>query len=395
MAQGGSTRREFIETAAAVSIAAQTSATQTSPEFHEFYLGRLRRNGIVGSSFLLLRQNAPVVKEFYGYSDAATKKLVDWNTCYHWASITKTFTGIAILQLRDRSRLNLDDPVAQFIPELRQVHDPYGPVDTITIRHLLTHSAGFRNPTWPWRTETWQPFEPAKWSQIVAMLPYTKVEFKPGGRHSYSNLGIVFLGQIIERLTDDPYKVYIDKNILKPLAMEASYFDQAPYYLLPFRSHSYFLEKGKLKEAKFNFDTGITVSNGGLMAPFGDMQKYLEFLLGKPEKNVYETVLKRSTLAEMFQKQLDVLASDSSQLAGMRGSDSIGLAFFRHEEGGRVYIGHGGNQNGFLSHFYVDPSSGRAYLVAYNTDASDPEQNTSKLDLEIRDYLFKRNLEIR
>jgi CubicO group peptidase (beta-lactamase class C family) len=298
------------------------------------------------------------------------------------------------MQLRDRGRLRLDHAVSAYVPELRQIHNPYGPVESITIRHLLTHSAGFRNPTWPWRTESWQPFEPTKWSQIVAMLPYTNVEFPPGSRHSYSNLGIIFLGQIIGRLTDDDYEVYIDKNILKPLEMHQSYFDQSPYRLLPYRSHSYFLEKEKTTEAPFNFDTGITVSNGGLNSPFPDMHQYLRFLLGDPRESWYEVILKRSSLEEMFRKQLDITSSDSSQLIGAQGTDSIGLGFFRHQEDGRLYIGHGGNQNGFLSHFYLDPLSRTAYLVAFNTDATDSAQNTGKLDLQIRNYLLQRKLAI-
>lgn len=371
------TRRQFLY---GVTALPATSLTPQS-EFREFYFAALQKNGIVGSAFLLIRDNAAALKAFHGYSDLANKTAIDWNTCYHWASITKTFTAIAILQLRDHGRLRLDDAVSSYIPELRQIHNPYGPVESVTIRHLLTHSAGFRNRTWPWRTESWQPFEPTKWSQIVAMLPYTNVEFRPGSRHSYSNLGIIFLGQIIERLTDDDYEVYVDKNILKPLEMHQSYFDQSPYHLLRHQSHSYFLKEGKLSEAPFNFDTGITVSNGGLNSPFPDLQKYLSFLLGNPKQDIYDMVLERSSLEEMFAKQLDVASSDSSQLAGAQGKDSIGLGFFRHEEGGRLYIGHGGNQNGFVSHFYMDPRSRAAYLVAFNTDATDQVQNTGKLDL--------------
>jgi CubicO group peptidase (beta-lactamase class C family) len=389
MAVNDPNRREFLQ-----STVAASAALATPESFREFYLSALRRNGIVGSSFLLLRENARPVEIFYGYSQLAGKRLIDRNTCFHWASITKTFTGIAIMQLRDCGLLRLDDPVTQYVPELRQVHDPYGPVDAITIRHLMTHSAGFRNPTWPWRTEPWQPFEPTKWSQLVAMLPYTGVEFRPGSRHSYSNLGIVFLGQIIERLTDDDYEVYIDKNILKPLEMYQSYFDRSPYHLLPYRSHSYFIEKGQLTEAPFNFDTGITVSNGGLNAPVPDMQKYLRFLMGNRGESRYDVVLKRSSLEEMFAKQLDVPSSDSSQLVESAGADSIGLAFFRHEQNGRLYIGHGGNQNGFLSHFYMDLKASSAYLVVYNTDAQDSSQNTGKLDLEIRNYVLTRRLEL-
>ena len=326
-----STRRAFLR-----GVGALPAAINAPGEFRDFYFAGLRKNGIVGSTFLLLRDYKLSVNEVYGYSDLASKTPIDWNTCYHWASITKTFTAVAVMQLRDHGRLQLSDPVSRYVPELHQIHNPYGPVESITIRHLLTHSAGFRNPTWPWRTAAWQPFEPTKWSQIVAMLPYTSVDFRPGSRHSYSNLAVVFLGQIIQRLTDDDYEVYVDKNILKPLEMYQSYFDQAPYHLLPYRSHSYFLEKGKLSEAPFNFDTGITVSNGGLNAPFPDMQRYLQFLLGNPQDRRYEVILKRSTLEEMFEKQLDVSSSDSSQLAVAHGADSIGLAFFRHEQGGRL-----------------------------------------------------------
>ena len=189
---------------------------------------------------------------------------VDDNTTYHWASCTKTFTGIAIMQLRDRGLLSLDDPLIKYIPELAAVHDPYGSISKITIRHVMSHSGGFRDATWPWRDADWQPFEPTQWSQIVAMMPYTNVAFEPGSRFSYSNLGVVFLGEIIERLSGDPYQLYMEKNILLPLGMTRTYFDRSPYNLLRYRSHSWDLKDGKLTEDEFDFNTGITRSNGGL-----------------------------------------------------------------------------------------------------------------------------------
>ena len=104
----------------------------------------------------------------------------------------------------------------------------------------MTHSAGFRAPTWPWGGDKpWHPFEPKRYEQLVAMLPYTEILFQPGSRHSYSNPGIVFLGRIIEQLTGDDFEVYVDKNILKPLEMHRSYFDRSPYHLLAHRSHGY------------------------------------------------------------------------------------------------------------------------------------------------------------
>lgn len=361
------------------------------PELRQMYEASLERYKIVGGSLALIHNRDVLAEFFHGEAVAESHRKVDENTTYHWASITKTFTGIAIMQLRDRGLLQLDDPVVKYVPELRAVHDAYGPIDAITIRHLMTHSGGFRGPTWPWGGDkSWQPFEPTKWSQIVAMLPYTEVLFPPGSKHSYSNLGVVFLGQIIERLTDDDYEVYIDKNILKPLEMYHSYFDTSPYYLLKHRAAGYYRSAGKTKAAAFNFDTGITVSNGGLNAPIPDMVKYLKFLIGEPGNEIYELTLKRSSLEEMFRKQLPLTSTDASQGAPAAGKDWIGLSFFLHEDGGRLYVGHGGQQGGFISHFFVDPPGKSAYIVAFNTDIADAAPNTHTLDSELRDFILEK-----
>src|ERR671938_532027 len=123
-------------------------------EFRTNYLSELRKAGFVGSSFYFIRDNQVVAREFYGLADARGGVPVDEETIYHWASVTKTFTGIAIMQLRDRGLLSLDDPVIKYVPELRAVHNPFGDVSEIKIRHLMSHSAGFRNPTWIWRDDS-------------------------------------------------------------------------------------------------------------------------------------------------------------------------------------------------------------------------------------------------
>ncbi len=368
---------------------AQSGRGQTT-SLKSFYETGLKKNGIVGSRLVLLRGTDETFQDSYGFARLATRQPVDENTAFHWASITKTFTAIAIMQLRDHGRLKLDDAVVKYIPELGAVHDRFGPVGAITIRQLLTHSAGFRNPTWPWSgDQPWYPFEPTQWSQIVAMLPYTEVKFTPGSHFSYSNLGYVFLGQIIERLSGDDYEVYVDKNILKPLRMYDSYFDKAPYFLLKYRSASYQIQSGTLSELPFNFNTGITVSNGGLNAPLYDMVKYLKFLLGEPASNsVYDEVLKRSSLAEVFQPRLKVVRSADTRANGPDEEDSIALGFFVRRQAGVHLIGHAGEQNGFISHFNIDPESHRAYVVAYNTAAYDAGQNTQVFDRDLRDYLI-------
>ncbi len=362
-----------------------------------FYESGLRRNGIVGSSLAMIRNGKVILEDNQGLQSLSPEVPVGNETAFHWASCTKSLTGIAVMQLRDRGLLSLDDPLVKYLPELSATHDSFGPISQVTIRHVMSHSGGFRDATWPWRDDDkdWQPFEPTQWSQIVAMMPYTEVAFKPGSRFSYSNLGVIFLGEIIERLSGDPYAVYMEKNVLRPLGMSRSYFDRSPYFLLAHRSHSWDRKGGKLTEDLFDFNTGITRSNGGLNAPIPDLVKYLNFLLGDPAREAeFDVVLKRASLEEMWKPLLPVPPDDDFQSrAGAH--DEVAASFFVHTDGQLKLIGHAGWQNGFRSHFYLDPATRSAYIVAYNTDAQDPAQNTRAFDFELRDYLIDHFLSVR
>jgi CubicO group peptidase (beta-lactamase class C family) len=370
--------------------AARPDLPSTLAGLKTFYLQRLVDARVAGGSFALVQNGRVLSRINQGMADRERNHAVTDDTIYHWASITKTFTAVAIMQLRDRGKLSLDDPAVKYVPELREVHDPFGDISEVTIRRLMSHSAGFRSPTWPWGGDKpWHPFEPKHWSQLAAMLPYTEVEFRPGSRYSYSNPGIVFLGRIIELLTGDDYEVYVDKNVFKPLGMVHSYFDATPSHLLPNRSASYHVTKvGDLRAAPFDVDTGITVSNGGLNAPIGDMLRYLDFLLGTgDQRGVHEGVLKRSSLEEMFVPQVS---------AGAEGADrvSIGLTFFVEDRGGWHLVGHSGSQNAFISHFYICPALRAGYLVAFNTewetaDGSTTSEKVRQADAELRGYILK------
>jgi len=388
----------------AVSLTSSDMANSQSPknfaqarrEFKTFYEQSMRKHGIVGGSFMLIHDGQVIAQEFFGLADQEKQQPVDEDTIYHWASITKTFTGVAIMQLRDRGLLKLDDPIIKYLPELGAVHNPFGDMSQITIRHLMTHSAGFRAPTWPWGGDKdWHPHEPQYWSQLVAMMPYTEILFKPGSKFSYSNPGIIFLGRVIELITKDDYEVYIDKNIFKPLEMYRAYFDTTPQHLLKHRSHSYYLQEGKLTPARFDVDTGVTVSNGGLNAPLPDMVKYINFLTGDVKRQpIFDQVLKRSSLEEMFQPQIAIDPGSVVEPEGQNRKDAMGLTFFIEDNFGQHFIGHSGSQNGFISHFYIRPDTRTAYIIAFNTHAmptdKDSSQDTRRLDREIKDHLFQR-----
>lgn len=319
------------------------------------------QQGVVGGSVMFVRGGTVLGFEAHGLADRAGGRAVDRDTIFHWASCTKTFTGIAVMQLRDRHKLRLDQPIVELVPELRDVHDPFGKIDDITIAQVMSHSAGFRGATWPWGGDkAWHPHEPTEWSQLVAMMPYTEVEFAPGSKFSYSNPGIVFLGRAIERLSGDDYEVYMDKNVLRPLGMAHSYFDVTPYHLQKYRSHSYGVKGNDVIDNGPDFDTGITVSNGGLNAPLGDMAQYLSFLLGEAESRDGPAVLARTSLQEMWQARLPA------------GKDQMGLCFFVMERGGQQFFGHTGGQKDFVTFFYVHPASGTGACGAFNTGTGGP-----------------------
>ena len=380
--------------ASILSLAQAPPNSKVFDEFRAFYRQAVERTGVVGSSVRVVHDGRVVFSDTIGSARLDEKRAVDDDTIFHWASITKTFTAISIMQLRDRGRLNLDDPIVKYIPELREVHNPFGPIEAITLRHLLSHSAGFRAGTWPWGGDKpWEPFEPLGWLQLRAMFPYTEILFPPGSKYSYSNPGIVFLGRVIELLTNEDYEAYVEKNVLRPLDMRSAYFDKTPYFLLPHRSASYFVRGGKPEPARFDFDTGVTVSNGGLNAPLGDMVKYLNFLMGTPpdaaSRARYGDVLARSSLEEMWKP---VVPLDPKEAGGAQ-SASMGLCFFIEQFGGVRFVAHSGSQNAFISHFYIQPDSRTAYIVAFNTigdpPAKDGAGDTRALDREIRDYLVK------
>lgn len=349
-------------------------------EFRALHRAEVAKAGIAGSSFYLIRDGRTVVADHVGEQDADAHVPVDAATIYHWASITKSMTGIAIMQLRDRGLLKLDDPITRYVPELAGVHDPFGDPGAITIRQLMSHSAGFRNGTWPWRNKEWQPFEPPGWEQLKAMIPYTEVQFKPGSRFSYSNPGIVYLGQVIERLSGEDFEVYVDKNILRPLGMQSSYFDRTPPYLLPHRSHSYYIKDGKRVAAPFDADTGVTVSNGGLNAPLPDMAKYVAFLLGDPKRAAeYDLVLKRSSLEEMWQPQIS--AGEDYTQGRMASTTWSGLSFFLDKTDGIRIIGHNGDQNGFRAYLSLCPDQHMGSLLTFNTETRGVENDPANRDM--------------
>jgi CubicO group peptidase (beta-lactamase class C family) len=191
--------------------------------------------------------------------------------------------------------------------------------------------------------------------------------FRVGLWCGYVYMCYVFLGNKIERISGDDFEVYIDKNILMPLGMTASYFDRSPYFLEAHVSASYLRAGDKLTEQPFNFDTGITTSNSGLKAPITDMVKYLQFLIGDPANTRYDFVLKRPSLEEAWKGVLPATEPGKAATAYTKGAPMMGLGFFVVDWNGRRYVYHDGDQGGFSSEMLIDPAQHTANILAVNT----------------------------
>ena len=353
-------------------LASTHSAAQLPPKTAtawEDVTGRWRaslaQDGLVGASLGLVTTAGLDRIATFGMAElpgAGEAERVDSATIYHWASITKTFTAISIMQLRDRGLIDLDDPIVTYVPELRSVHTSYGTMNDVTIRHLLSHSAGFRGGTWPWGgNEPWHPHEPTEWSQLVSMMPYTRLHFAPGTEFNYSNPGIIFLGRVIEAVTGDVFEAYVDKNIFRPLGMRRAYFDGTPWHLQAHRSNHYWIGENGPRAGGRDFNTGITVSNGGLNAPLDDMARYVSFLLGgSPGSSAPGEVLARASLEEMWRTVVPIGE-------GELGAESMGLSFFLYDGPRGRLVGHTGTQLAYYSFMIFDPAAGVGVIGAFNS----------------------------
>jgi CubicO group peptidase (beta-lactamase class C family) len=366
----------------ATPILAQRSSRVAAPPGWEGYTKAFDAfaagDSVVGASTLYLNDGKIAAHHEYGWADRGRKERVEERTIFHWASITKTLTAIAIMQLRDQGKLSLDDRVTRWVPELRQVHDTFGSVDEITLRMLLSHSAGFQDPTWPYkRGLPWEPFEPTKWEQLVSMMPYQEILFQPGSRFGYSNPAFIYLARVIEQITGDPYQSYIQKNIWTPLGLTWSYFGATPYHLARWRSNNYSVTRDSsdrivVQEHGRDFDPGITIPNSGWNAPLTDLATYLSFLTGATRGDSalarrYNRVLKRSSLEEMW--RVVVPRGSQDDIPG-----AVGLSFFLFKRGGATLVGHTGDQANFRSFFYLRPDTRAAIVTVLNTtDEANPE----------------------
>jgi CubicO group peptidase (beta-lactamase class C family) len=204
-----------------------TAATNIT-ELETFLTQLVASHNPPGLSIVVVKDGKLVYNRAFGLADGPKQIAATPETVYHWWSMTKIVTAIAILQLQEQGRLRLDDPVTVYLPDFT-VQYPAGS-QPMTIRHLLNHSAGLADPV-P-AMLGWVHYQDELVDQTALLkrhLPnHQKLQFTPGSKATYTNLGYMVLGAVIEAVSGQSYEDYVTEHILRPLAMTQTGFLYTP-----------------------------------------------------------------------------------------------------------------------------------------------------------------------
>lgn len=293
----------------------------------------------------------------FGFADLEKRIPMTPQTPFRIASITKTFTSTAILQLRDRGKLQLDDPVVKHLPWFTYKNRfPEGPA--VTVRQLLTHTSGLPGEAgMPYWTDNKFPTH----DEMVALLHSQESIFEPETKYKYSNLGMAILGEVVAAASGQSYESYIVQNILQPLNMTGSSVvpqkDQLQRYMTPYGRR---LPDGTRKIQPF-MDAKALTPAANMSSTVEDLGRWasLHMLEGR---TVPGQILKGSTLREMHRVHW--------VLPGWRGGRGLGFSVRKLDD--RVVYGHGGWVAGNKSQITISPKEKVAVVIAINADDGVP-----------------------
>ena len=209
-----------------------------------------------------------------GSRQADEQMAIDEDTVFRIASMTKSFTGLAILKLRDEGKVDLDAPVAKYIPELASLAQPTRDSPPITVRHLLTHTAGFPEDN-PWGDRQMELSEADLSRWLSSDIPFSTAT---GSSFEYSNYGYAMLGQVVSNVAGKSYNEYVNAEILGPLGLTSAVWEAGdiPADRL---ATGYRLQDEEDLLAEVPLGDGTFASMGGLFISSRDLAKWVALML--------------------------------------------------------------------------------------------------------------------
>jgi D-alanyl-D-alanine carboxypeptidase len=325
--------------------------------------GQRAYSGLPGVSLGVVHDQGLVWAEGFGWADVERRVPATAETHYRIASITKTFTATAILQLRDAGRLQLDDPLTRHLPWFA-IASKHADAPPITIRHLLTHTSGLpREAAFPY----WTDFDFPTPERLREGLGRQEGILATETRWKYSNLALALAGDVVEAASGEPYAAYVKARILDPLGMKDT------LVLTPPKDDSRLAQgygrrmpDGRRTPAPHVDTRGIGAA-ANMTTSVTDLARFamLQFREG-PEGGAQ--ILRGSTLREM--QRVHWLEPDWQ--AGW------GLGFRIQRVDGKTSFGHGGSLPGYRTQLRIWPADKLAVIAMTNADDGDPMTLTER-----------------
>ena len=306
---------------------------------------QLERNDIAGAYVAVVVKGEIVFAKGYGYADVAARKSVSNDTLFRVGSVTKLMTWTAVMQLVEQGKINLDADIDQYLDFA--IPAAFG--KPVTMRHLMTHTAGFEDGIrglWTTLAEVEQLR-----SYVVERMPQRI--FAPGTVPAYSNYGASLAGYIVQRVSGEPFNAYVTRHIIEPLAMRRTTLAQPLDVKL---ASSLSLGYDRASHGATPVEV-VLAPPGGLSTSGPDMARFmLAFLQGGSLDG--KRILKPESVALMHSRQW---AADPRE-------NAMGLGWLGWSYNGRSLIGHGGDTLFFHASMELIPQEQTGLFVVYNSN---------------------------
>jgi CubicO group peptidase (beta-lactamase class C family) len=364
-------------------------ATVISVADLEGYLDALTKSGTPpGLSLVVVEDGQVVYQRGFGLADGPRQIAVTPQTVYGWWSMTKLLTAAAVLQLQEQGKLNIDDPVANYVPFFNVTY-PSAASQPITIRHLLNHSSGLPNNSPAlvgWIHHTDQPRMDQS-AYLAQVLPdYATLRFEPGHHSEYTNVGYMALGAVIEAASGQTYEDYVREQLLRPLGMRQTDFVYRESMIAhaAVASHPWLsVESAALPFLATNWNSYVRETTGGrmwlnrfyanaapptgLIGPATDAARFMAAILGEGQLDGQRILSPASVQMMIHDSHVPGRNGEADTYPGM----SYGLGWHIVPEGDRLRVQHRGGGPGFGSEMRLYPNEGLGMVVIANDTTYD------------------------